>query len=337
MKREKINQKIVNSVANSACLSNFEQDTSVNGFVGLVSISNFMCRNKWNIRHGNRQLSSCLLKLCRANLFLNCKVVSIGMCKNDEKMLKNTLIYQKDGFEYEKSYDYVVIAFPLHKNNHPLLTDFNYTDHANLEMKQKQMYYVRGDLNLNWIPKCIKTIKLVSTDPTSKFLSIETYSNCEDKYYKVALQSGERLESIFTTHEIIKMVKFEDAYPDYKKIEETQKNSQTESRRKRDTPLKPQANEITSTYPRVCIDSLERSRVFYLNSIEWLLSSNEMKCISARNIALLISRNENNLLNNVIYASSKRQYYNDICGVLSGLSIFALVFALLVKSPVKKK
>ena len=43
-------------------------------------------------------------------------------------------------------------------------------------------------------------------------------------------------------------------------------------------------------FPKIIIDSEERSRVFNLNAIEWAASCIEMSCISARNVALMISK-----------------------------------------------
>lgn len=96
-----------------------------------------------------------------------------------------------------------------------------------------------------------------------------------------------------------------------------------------------------SIYPNVVIDSIERSRVFYLNSIEWLASTMEMNCIAARNIALIVSNREQTkkitLRNNWRFAQIMRDYYNDACGIISALSIFALVYALWFKEPIKIK
>ena len=46
-----------------------------------------------------------------------------------------------------------------------------------------------------------------------------------------------------------------------------------------------------SQFPNVVIDE-ERCRMFYLKSNEWLISSHESNCMSARNIAILIARKE---------------------------------------------
>ena len=243
-----------------------------------------------------------------------------------------------------EQYNYIIFAFPLLKDA-DFVIDFDYTDNASCEMIKSKVFFVIGELRLTLVPKN-KPIKLVSSDRASKFLLIEII---DEKFYKVILSDEGSLEDVFTSYEIIK--EFELMYPNYRKIEDVEAvrrpnegNNRKRNNLKPITRIQPKIESETvapSLYPRVIIDSKERSRIFNLNSIEWLMSSDEMKCISARNIALLISKkeqgNESTFFKNGIYSRSRRNYYNDICGIISSFSIFILVSAFWFKQPKLKK
>jgi prenylcysteine oxidase/farnesylcysteine lyase len=323
---------IQTELANVACLSNYDQDSSINGFVGIISMANFMCTNFWSIKNGNKQIPNRLLKLSGANVFLNSKIKSLS-AKNDDK---NLLVYEKNGAEHEKIYDYIVVAFPLTLNDE-FVINFNFTDHFEYQMKTTKVVFVRGELDYsNEIPLNNHLITVMSADPALDYRSIESVIPCDgtienkNNIYKIVLTDIDSLKKIFKNYEIIQQVDWP-AYPLYKILEDPQPVKKVPRQKNEPHIAK------TSLYPRLIIDSQERSRIFYLNSIEWLASSMEMSCINARNIALLISNKQQSkeitLKKNGIYSTSKRRYHRDACGILSALSIFILVFALWFKEP----
>jgi hypothetical protein len=303
-------------------------------------MANFLSTSMWSVKNGNKQIKNRLIKLCGVNLCLNSKVTYIGS-SSTEPNLKNSLKFNKDGVDKEKKYDYIICAFPLLKDDLVIDFDFEYKDHNFCEMIKSKTFFVHGELNLQSVPNMNKSIKLVSSDTESKFLTIETI---DEKLYKVVLSDKGSLDNLFKSYEIVK--EYETLYPNYKKLQDSEaskKSNEGNYRKKKD--LKSAATEsgltttkVESSYPRVIVDSKEgRSRIFNLNSINWLMSSDELECINARNIALLISKkeqgNESTLLNNRIYARSKRNYYNDACGIISSFSIFLLVCAFWFKEP----
>ena len=306
----------------------------------------------WSIKNGNYQIQERLLKLCGVNLQLNSDVRYIGASKTDFD-LKNVLIYRSNGVAYEQSFDYIIFANPLSTND-DLMIDLDYSEYKNCEMKKVKTIFVHGELNLEYAPKN-KPVNIFSCDPLSNFQSIESISQ---NLYKIVLSNGGTLDNIFTNYEIVKEFENEEAYPAYKKLEESHLDPKRQidykNRKKIDKSAKSSKIKVStssdveadptkknvSIYPRIYMDSVERSRIFYLNSIEWLAKSNEILTINARNIALLISKKEQGsqitYINNGVYARSKRVYYNDICGVITSLSIFLLIFALLFKEPKMK-
>ena len=252
------------------------------------------------------------------------------------------LVYEKNGAEQEKIYDYVVVAFPLTLNDE-FVIGFNFTDHFECQMKTTKVVFVRGELSYNEIPSN-NHITVLSADPTLDFRSIESVIPCDgtiennnnNKIYKIVLSDIDSLKKIFKYYQIIQQVDWL-AYPLYKILEDPQPIKKV-PRQKSELRAKNESHIAkTLLYPRLIIDSQERSRIFYLNSIEWLASSMEMSCINARNIALLISNKEQSkeitLKKNGIYSTSKRRYHRDVCGILSALSIFILVCALWFKEP----
>jgi hypothetical protein len=91
---------------------------------------------------------------------------------------------------------------------------------------------------------------------------------------------------------------------------------------------------IKQTYPNIHIDSMERSRVFYLNSIEWAASCMELSCISARNISLLILKKDQGVsktkykCESAVLKRKNSNFFSTILIVTFIFSIFSAFFFL---------
>ncbi len=96
------------------------------------------------------------------------------------------------------------------------------------------------------------------------------FTNNDKKIYKIFSETSlddDTLGKIFVNdYKVLKRISWL-AYPNYERFQD-----------------KP--------FPGIFIDSKERSRVLYLNAFEWASSCMEICCISARNVAMLISKQE---------------------------------------------
>ncbi len=73
-------------------------------------------------------------------------------------------------------------------------------------------------------------------------------------------------------------------------------------------PLYKKVRYSHTPFPQVLIDGVDRSRIAYLKNYEWLIGgSKEFTCMSARNIALIISKKElgKNFVHNTRYTFNK--------------------------------
>jgi len=95
-------------------------------------------------------------------------------------------------------------------------------------------------------------------------------------------------------------------------------------------------NPKQNTMPNIIIDSIERSRVFYSNAIEWSSSCMEICSIQSRNISLLIAQKEKAKVN----PKTKRFFQNPLlrdksfekqlhkfCGFLTAISFTVFLVA----------
>ena len=276
--KEKFSEKIINQLANVSTLANYGQDINVNGFVGLVSLA-AISTELWCVKTGNKQVPIRLLKNNKsANVIFNATVKSINP-KND----KNLIEYEINNRIHSKTYDYVIIACPLTKNNEINL-GFDYIDHLNYELHFNQACLIEGTINLfPNIPKRHR-IEMFSCDPTTDCRIICTQLPCdfsEERDASLILNNERNIFKTFSPYDLTDQMTERIFEPDYKLL----KKCNWLGFPKYET-IKKQA------YPGIHVDSQDRSRVFYLNSIEWAASCMELSCISARNIALLISIKE---------------------------------------------
>ena len=232
------------------------------------------------------KISNYLINRCHSvRLYLNSHVKSVSDNYHEKKSnLKNTIKFtNKHGKEVKKAYDYVIISFPLTKNiaKQNFSLDILYRDFLNCEMNNLNAYLIDGVLRM-FSPKYSHKLINFHTDEASfGFQSIRSYlpsrnQNSNKMIYSVVSSQDLNIstfDKIFSSYKLIKKIPMDFA-PMYKKVQYSH------------TP-----------FPQIIIDGKKRSRIFYLNSIEWLESSKESKIIAARNIALLIGKKELNRTN----------------------------------------
>lgn len=200
--------------------------------------------------------------------------------------LTNIISESADGKVTNESYDYVIVAVPLHESTDPKLEiDFASFDQLNrLKMQRTNTYFVYGQVKL--FPKLPtnKRLELFSVEPSLPCRSIATQQPCDysRKDRSLFVKSPIKLYKIFAEQELgesewevvfekgYQIVKYMPwlAYPKYES--------------KIDFELA----------PPIILDQKERSRVLYLNALEWCASCMEMECVAARNLCNIIAEKE---------------------------------------------
>jgi prenylcysteine oxidase/farnesylcysteine lyase len=291
LKYEKLSDAFIDQLASAACLVNYNQSIEIQGFVGIVSLAGAYA-NLWNVRSksGNKEIPEELLKLSGANVLLNTRVTSVrpekfefGACGN-----QTTVTYVQNGVENSKTYDYVVIAFPMTKNLDNFELDFGF-DYSKYQMQLTKTYFIEGNVCLYPEIPLNRRVELIGCDDGIDFRSVSVQLPCDYNQKvdsKLWLDDGKKLYKVFSRINLDDGVLRKIFRDDYKIKKEI------------DWYAYPKYDVLSSDgtkpieFPPVIIDSNERSRVFYLNSMEWSASCMETSCISARNIALLISNKE---------------------------------------------
>ena len=331
LEKESFNDKIINQLASAACLTMYGQSIEIDGLVGIVSLCGAI-GELWSVKNGNKQIPEKLLELSGANVLKNTKVKVIGKSKNSP-ILKNSIVYQTNGEDeiLDDNFDFVVISFPITKDTigENFQLDFDSkNDFSSRQMQKTNAYFING------VPKLFpnlpsnKLIDLLAVDPNIAYRSVRAQLPCDyekkkdkdffshpgSKLYKVFSEidfDSSNFDQIFENgYKTIDSYPWL-AYPKYDK------------------------NNQVKTMPNVVLDSMERSRVLYANSMEWSSSCMEICSISARNVALLIANKEEKLVNkrNKRFFQNpkiKSTYLDDknvhkICKYLTFSSIFLMI------------
>ena len=281
-KKQSFSDKIINQLANVSTLANYGQDINTNGFVGLVSLA-AISAELWCVKGGNKLVPIRLLENNKSvHLILNATVKSIS--PNDEQ---NIIKYEINKKAYSKLYDYVIIACPLTKKNE-IHINFNNQDYLNYELHFNQACIIDGILNVFPNIPQRRRIEMFSCDPSTDCRIICTQFPCdysEEHDESIILNRENSIFKTFSPYDLTDKMVQKVFKPGYKIL------------KKCDWFAFPKYETTNQqTYPKIHIDSIERSRVFYLNSIEWAASCMELSCISGRNVALLISNKEQGVL-----------------------------------------
>lgn len=257
----------------------------------MIGLAGFSGGKLWHVKQSNKQVARKLVEKSAAKLLFDTTVREI--CRDcDKPNEKNRLMYEtSDGMQHEDVFDYVVICFPIYKENiHTFKLDFETAEKFRyVNMQLTVANFVFGTVKLfDGLPTDLR-LQLFSVDPDIEYRSMAVQLPCDysDKTDKdLFVKSSNKLYKVFSNRELDQAT-FEKlfergfqvvrTYPwmAYPKYEETIDFKQL---------------------PGVVLDSDERSRVLYLNAIEWSSSCMELSCISARNISNLLAVREKALL-----------------------------------------
>lgn len=291
MVKQGFSRNIIDHLANIACLANYCQSNEIDGFVGLVSLAG-TDGDLWAVKNGNYQVPKGLLEKSGAKVLWNTRVKSVSQTSTDSA--KNVIVYEdgQTGNEVtDDTFDYVLVGFPVFDQ---VPTDtFNLEFKSAQELRDRQMkqvntYIIEGSLKLFPQLPTDKRLQCLSVDPSVPYRTIATQLPCDysqksdaDLYVKEKVKlfkvfsekvlSSDDLNDMFEPeYKIVQYIPWL-AYPKYNE--------------------KPTSKSI----PDVILDAQERSRVFYLNSLEWSASCMEICSISARNVSMLIAKREKDL------------------------------------------
>lgn len=298
---ERFNPRLVDEIASIACLTNYGQSTQqLNAFCGLISLAGGFSGRLWSVNETNRAVARKILEKSGAKTFFNTTVRRISPDASRPDSLTSVTAESSDGTVTTESFDYVIVAFPVHESCEPKIDiDFAAARRlARLRMQQTNTYFVYGQLKLFPSLPLDKRIELFSVDPSLACRSIATQLPCDyskkndrDLFVKSALKlykvfseknmSAGDWENVFERG--YKLVKYMPwlAYPKY------------------DAKI-----DFENLAPPIVLDDDDddnngankkekrRSRVFYLNALEWCASCMEMECVAARNITNLIAQKE---------------------------------------------
>jgi hypothetical protein len=259
---------------------------------GLYSFfSSFMC--KYFLDEENK-IAKYLISECKsARLFLNTRVKSVNY-HNKSPDKKNRIKFEHMGREATKVYDYVIITFPLTKDLkrvYDFSLDILYRDHLDCEVNYTNSCIIKGKISRAFLKdKKLTNIQMNVND--SKFLTIKALvpRNCQIKNNLMKEKIEQDIDtfpilySVVSSEEVLNERAFRNLFlKNYCLIGKISWYSK---------PLYKKVKYSHTPFPQVIIDGEKRARILYLNGIEWLCSSKETLCISARNIALLIGKKE---------------------------------------------
>jgi hypothetical protein len=242
-------------------------------------------------------------------LYLNTHVKRVGYHEKNPSLMNKLVYLRKPSCktnlkprEITKSYDHTVITFPLVRNTEKTQTNFDldilYRDFMNCELHSVYSYIVEGKLSCKFLNEASFTknkdlVNFHTMDPLLKFQAIKTLTPTTQNPSK---NHSPNLFAINSSH---------------KDLSEAELNSIFERGfmivdKKMTTPgpVNKKFQYSHTAFPQIILDGKRRSRIFYLNSLEWLESSREMGVISARNIALQIAKKE--LSGNVAFGDNSR-------------------------------
>jgi len=253
--------------------TNYGQTTSIQAFVGAVSLAG-MTPGLWCVQGGNKRIPEELLSQNPSATHVNSKVTKVTLTTDEGAITYNVESCDKSGDVIKKDYDFVVIATPLHDQ----LSGITFENFPNKigdytpRFHRTVTTYVDGEPNAS-------TFNLKSGDfpdtiltcnPDLYFNSMSRRQTVEDTtnkinksshIYKVFSQlplTENILAKLFTRIKDVKVRDWLGAYPHY-------------------------PASITAPLPPFEL----HPQLYYLNGIELCSSAMEMSAIAGRNVALI--------------------------------------------------
>ncbi|CAF1145595.1 unnamed protein product [Adineta ricciae] len=288
--RKYLNEKgfgklFIDELAQMAALVNYDQSVdSMNAFPGLVSLM-ASGSTLWHVKGGNylvpKQLLDRLLKQSDVQ-YVNGRVKSIAEVHRkdaDDQGGNIRLSYQPANSElvHAVDYDYVIVAFPLHRDNRNdfviQTTDlFNQYDYR---MQLTHASFLSGKLNCQiynlTTSECQRLNAIFYTNPSLPYRSVSQLQTVNDAKGKLP----KTVYKVFSPEKL--------STSDYKRIFEDDDKFQLLE----DIPwLAYPKYDYPQKVPPIEINS----NTFYVNAMEWSASCMEIEAISARNVAMLITK-----------------------------------------------
>ncbi|XP_062995519.1 prenylcysteine oxidase 1 [Elgaria multicarinata webbii] len=273
MQKASFSQKFINEMVTPVMRVNYGQGTSINGFVGVVSLAG-ADSGLWSVEGGNKLVCTGLLSASKAQLIPG-TVISL-----EEKTRQNgrsggtmkqyEVLYNSTAGRTSDLYDIILIATPLHRkianitfrNFKPPIPDFS------SPYQQTVATFVHGHINASFFgyqdPSQFLLSAIFTTENPKLFISsIGIVSPVQDKLlgppvWKVFSPqplTKEQMNMLFSSYDSMAVKKWL-AYPHYSPPEKV---------------------------PPVIL----HDQMYFVNSIEWVASAMEMSAISAKNAALL--------------------------------------------------
>ncbi|UJR30718.1 hypothetical protein I4U23_018238 [Adineta vaga] len=277
-------KRFIDEIAQMAALVNYDQSVdSMNAFPGLVSLM-AAGSTLWHVKGGNvlvpKQILDHLLKQSDVQ-YVNGHVKSVAEVHRidiDDQGGNVRLSYQPANSElvHAVDYDYVIIAFPLHRDNtnNFVLQSTDLFNQYDFRMQSTHANFLSGKLDCQ-----IYNL----TDSDCQRLNAVFYTNPSLPYRSVAQQQsvnendGKYSKSVYKVFSPEKL-----SSSDYKRIFENENFRLIE-----DIPwLAYPKYEYPQKLPPIEINS----NIFYVNAMEWSASCMEIEAISARNIAMLVTK-----------------------------------------------
>lgn len=258
---EGFSESIVNELVQASLRCNYGQTIAVHEFVGSVSMAG-MDGKLFSVNGGNRRVPERLLEESNAKLIED-YVLSVS--NNQSKFTVATATTSD-------TYDYVVIATPLSENQLIPLKFNNFPKPippAHGEYHRTVSTLVLGTLKKNKFPEFAdgSPAIIINTNDEDFFNSIgnlqgvngtENPNQAAWKVFSKKPLSNSEIDQLFETHSEVKIIDWL-AYPRYV------------------VPYEPRSFSLAP-------------RLYHINAIEWAASAMEMSCIGAKNVALLIQR-----------------------------------------------
>ncbi|KAM9069742.1 prenylcysteine oxidase 1 isoform X1 [Sarcophilus harrisii] len=272
-------EKFLNEIVTPAMRVNYGQSTSINGFVGAVSLSG-TDSGLWSVEGGNKRVCEELLQFSKA-LLISGSVMHIEekarMTQTGGPKKAYEVTYKTDSGINKDLYDIVLVATPLNRkmsnitflNFDPPIPEFHQYYHHLVTT------FVHGRLNASFFglmaTDSLHLTDILTTDNPNLFInSISQVSPVKReadlqskpatgsavwKIFSSEFLTKEQLNLLFASHDSVQEKEWL-AYPHYKP-------------------------------PEKCPPIILHDRIYYLNGIEWAASAMEMSAIAAHNAALL--------------------------------------------------
>ncbi|XP_054853594.1 prenylcysteine oxidase 1 isoform X2 [Eublepharis macularius] len=279
MQKSGFSQKFINEIVTPVMRVNYGQSASINGFVGAVSLAG-TDGGLWAVEGGNKLVCTGLLYASKAQL-ISGTVISIEEKIQQKGRSGGTVnlyevTYNSTSGLARDAYNIILIATPLNRkianitfrNFNPPIPDFSNP------YQQTVATFVHGHINASFFgyqdPSQFQLNGIFTMENPKLFInSMGTVSPVQDRTAALNPLLGPRVWKIFSPQPLTKeqmnllFLSYDStkaktwlAYPHY-------------------------------SPPEKCPPIILHSRMYYLNSIEWVASAMEMSTVSAKNAALL--------------------------------------------------